>query len=182
MPVIKARNIAWCRLRAPDLDAMQKFLTDFGLVLAERTDDKLYMRGTGSRPFIHVTELGEPGFIGFAYEALSAEDLEKVAGLPGASAIEDVDGPGGGKRVRLKEPNGYQIEVVHGMAETECIECDPPMRRSFDPYAKRGPRSGAPAGSRCVRNADRRGNLGLVQRNAGLHQKPTSCASRIQTG
>src|SRR4030095_11283526 len=32
-------------------------------------------------------------------------------------AVEDIDEPGGGKRVRLKEPNGYQIEVVYGIKE-----------------------------------------------------------------
>ena len=35
--------------------------------------------------------------------------------MPGASGIENIDEPGGGKRVRLTEPNGYQIEVVHGI-------------------------------------------------------------------
>jgi catechol 2,3-dioxygenase-like lactoylglutathione lyase family enzyme len=97
------------------------------------------MRGTGTRPFIHVTELGRPGFIGYAYEAASAEDLAKVAALPGASAIEEMDVPGGGRRVVLREPNGYQVEVVHGMAEVEPLPCDPPMRRSFDPSMKKGP-------------------------------------------
>jgi len=37
--------------------------------------------------------------------------------VPGASGIENMDEPGGGKRVRLTEPNGYQIEVVWGMKE-----------------------------------------------------------------
>lgn len=138
MPIIKARNIAWCRLRAPDLGAMEEFLIDFGLQTAERTPTALYMRGTGTRPFIHVTELGDPGFIGFAYEAASAEDLQKIADAQGASAIEDLDVPGGGRRVRLREPNGYQVEVVHGMEEVNSILCDPPVRRSFDPSMRKG--------------------------------------------
>lgn len=139
MPVIKARNIAWCRLRSPDLGRMERFLLDFGLVTTERTEDRLAMRGTGSRPVIHVTEWGEPGFVGFAYEAASADDLERMAALPGASPIEPLDLPGGGRRVRLREPNGYQIEVVHGIAENEAILCDPPLRRSFDPSMRKGP-------------------------------------------
>ena len=40
-----------------------------------------------------------------------------MAKVPGASGIENMDEPGGGKRVRLTEPNGYQIEVVWGMKE-----------------------------------------------------------------
>lgn len=139
MPIIKARNIAWCRLRAPDLDRMETFLLDFGLCTTEKMDTRLCMRGTGPRPVIHVTEKGEPGFIGFAYEATSMEDLEKLAELPGASAVEPLDLPGGGHRVVLREPNGYQIEVVHGAREVEAIACDPPQRRSFDPYARKGP-------------------------------------------
>jgi hypothetical protein len=97
------------------------------------------MRGTGPRSVIHVTELGAAGFIGFAYEVSGADDLEKAAALPGASPIEELDLPGGGRRVVLREPNGYQVEVVHGMAEVDAIACDPPMRRSFDPYARKGP-------------------------------------------
>lgn len=139
MPVIKARDIAWVRLRAPDLDKMEKFLVDFGLRTALKTDSALYMRGTGPRPFIHVTEKGGAGFIGFAYAATSADDLERVAALPGASAIEELDVPGGGRRVVLREPNGYQIEVVHGMANCDEIECEPKLRRSFDPYSRAGP-------------------------------------------
>src|SRR5206468_8571027 len=41
---------------------------------------------------------------------------------PGASPIEEIDEPGGGKRVRLPEPNGYQIEIVHGIATLPPIE------------------------------------------------------------
>lgn len=44
------------------------------------------------------------------------DDLKRLAKLPGASGIETLNEPGGGKRVRLTEPNGYQIEVIAGMA------------------------------------------------------------------
>jgi catechol 2,3-dioxygenase-like lactoylglutathione lyase family enzyme len=116
MPVIKVRDIAYGRLRAPDLDAMEAFLTDFGMTRAARTAAALYMRGTDPAHHIHVTEKGEPGFIGLAYYAASEEDLERLSRAPGASAVEAIDEPGGGKRVRLTEPNGYQIEVIHGQA------------------------------------------------------------------
>jgi catechol 2,3-dioxygenase-like lactoylglutathione lyase family enzyme len=114
MAFIKVRDIAYGRLRAPDLDAMEEFLTEFGMVRAARTNDALYMRGTDPENFIHVTEKGDPAFIGFAYSAVSEQDLERISKAPGASGIEHMDEPGGGKRVRLTEPNGYQIEVVWG--------------------------------------------------------------------
>lgn len=123
MPIIKVRDIAYGRLRAPDLDEMEEFLTEFGMVRSERTDDALYMRGTDPDHHIHVTEKGDPKFVGFAYNAASEEDLEKLSKeAPGASAVEDIDEPGGGKRVRLTEPNGYQIEVVWGIEQVAPIK------------------------------------------------------------
>ena len=42
----------------------------------------------------------------------------------GASKIENIDEPGGGKRVRLTDPDGFQVEVVHGMAMLPKIPVD----------------------------------------------------------
>lgn len=114
MAIAKVRDIAWGRLRSPDLDAQEEFLTNFGMVRAARTGRALYMRGTDPHHHLHVTELGEPGFVGFAYYASSEEDLKRLAKVPGSSGIEHMDEPGGGQRVRLTEPHGYQIEVVWG--------------------------------------------------------------------
>jgi len=115
MAMIKATDLAYGRMRAPDLDAMEEFLTHFGMRRAARTPTALYMRGTDPAHHIHVTELGEPKVIGIAFHAASAEDLTRLARLPGASAVETIDEPGGGKRVRLRDPNGYQVEVVADM-------------------------------------------------------------------
>lgn len=114
MSVIKVRELAYGRLRSPDLDAEEEFLTAFGMTRAARTANALYMRGTDPFHHIHVTEKGDPAFLGFAWYAASEEDLQKVAKLPGASGIEHTDEPGGGLRVRLQEPNGYTIEVIYG--------------------------------------------------------------------
>ena len=115
MAMIKVMDLAYGRLRAPDLDAQEEFLTQFGMTRVERTKNALYMRGTDPTHHLHVTEQGDPGFVGLAYYAASEDDLKRVAKAPGASAVEAIDEPGGGKRVRLREPNGYQIEVVHGI-------------------------------------------------------------------
>lgn len=116
MSIIKVKDLAYGRLRSPDLDRQEEFLTAFGMVRAERTPTALYMRGTDPAHHIHVTEKGDPAFIGFAWHARSEDDLKTLAKLPGASGIESIDEPGGGKRVRIAEPNGYTIEVVHGVA------------------------------------------------------------------
>jgi len=125
MPAIKAFDLAYGRLRSPDLDKQEEFLTDFGMVRADRTRNALYMRGTDAPHHIHVTELGEPRYVGIAVHAASMEDLEKISRVDGASPIEEIDEPGGGKRVRLTDPDGYQVEVVYGMQMLDTI----PVRR-----------------------------------------------------
>jgi hypothetical protein len=82
MPVIKVTDMAYGKLRSPDLDAQEEFLTHFGMVRADRTKNGLYMRGTDPAHHIHVTEKGAPGFIGIAYYAASEEDLHRVAQVP----------------------------------------------------------------------------------------------------
>jgi catechol 2,3-dioxygenase-like lactoylglutathione lyase family enzyme len=139
MAVIKVRDLAYGRLRSPDLDAAEEFLTHFGMIRAARTPTALYMRGTDAHHHLHVTEKGDPAFIGLAYYAGSADDLEKLAKLPGASAVESIDEPGGGRRVRLREPNGYQIEVVHGIEALPAIPVpEQPMNTGTEPLRRAG--------------------------------------------
>ncbi len=114
--MIKVADVAYGRLQAPDLDRMEAFLTVFGLVRAERTSTALYMRGTDPEHHIHVTKRGEPRFLGIAFHAEDGDDLERLSRLEGATPVETIDAPGGGRRVRLTDPNGIAIEVVHGIA------------------------------------------------------------------
>ena len=103
-PIIKVRDIAWVRLRSPDLDQAEQFLTDFGLHRAVRTGDKLFMRGTDPDHHIHITERGPAKVLSIAFLADSEADLHKLAReAAGASAVEAIDEPGGGQRVRLRE-------------------------------------------------------------------------------
>jgi catechol 2,3-dioxygenase-like lactoylglutathione lyase family enzyme len=111
--MIKVDDIAFVRFNAPDLDAMEAYLLDFGLVRAHREAEILYMRGVDRDPFFHVTHQGEPGFVGVAFEARSLGELEALATQEGA-AIESLDGPGGGRCIRLKDPDGFTVEVVAG--------------------------------------------------------------------
>ena len=102
--MVNVTDISYVRLRAPDLDKMEAFLSDFGMKRAHRTDTRLYMHGTGADRYLHVTELGEPGFVGFAFNAGSREDLERLAQMEDSSDIEEIDTPGGGYRVVMNGP------------------------------------------------------------------------------
>lgn len=113
---IKLLDIAYGRVRAPDLDEAERFLLAFGMRRAARTEGALYMRGYGGSHHLHVVEQGDAGAVSLAFLAESESDLLRASQLAGASPVEAIHEPGGGKRVRLTEPNGLCIEVVHGIA------------------------------------------------------------------
>ncbi|MFM0116917.1 VOC family protein [Paraburkholderia nemoris] len=121
----KVSDLAYIRLRSPDLDCAEEFLTDFGLTRVERTTTALYMRGTGPMHHLHVTELGEPKVVGMAFTVDSLEVLEEFSRQSGATPVESIDEPGGGHRVRLADPNGYQVEIVHGIARHDPLPVQP---------------------------------------------------------
>jgi len=119
VPVVKVTDLAYIRLQSSSLDEAEQFLTHFGMVRAERTKDRLYMRGTDSTPYIHITHLGPSKLLGLAFYVESEDDLKKFSRTPGASGIESIDEPGGGKRVRIADPLGYQMEVICGQREVQ---------------------------------------------------------------
>lgn len=139
--MIKVTDLAYVRLRAPDLDQAEAFLTDFGMVRSARTATALYMRGTDPSHHVHITELGDPAFVGVGMYAASGADLDVLARAPGASAVEAIDEPGGGRRVRLTDPNGIAVEVVHGIEAVAPLPL--PVARRLNTGDARG-RLGAP--------------------------------------
>lgn len=118
MAVTDILDIAYVRIGSSDLAATQKFLEDFGLSVQEGVDKKgknlLYSRGTNGSPYHHVTEEGDAGFLGVAFEAASRDALNLLAQQPGASEVQTIDAPGGGEKVCFTDPNEYSVEVVYG--------------------------------------------------------------------
>ena len=121
MSIIKASDVAYIRIQVPDLDVSEQFLVDFGLIPAGSDAGHRYFRSTEPQPYCYVISPGERKFLGFAFHAKSQADMETLARETGI-AIEPIDAPGGGSRVRLKEPNGYDIDVVFGIAPVDRIE------------------------------------------------------------
>jgi len=140
--MLKVRDLVYGRLRAPDLDAMEAFLDDFGMMKVARTRNALYYRGSEASHHIEIVEKGDgASLVGFAFAVGSEDDLQRAARLPGASGIETMDEPGGGRRVRLSEPNGYQIELVHGI---EAVDRIPVRRQALNVRDERFARVGEP--------------------------------------
>jgi catechol 2,3-dioxygenase-like lactoylglutathione lyase family enzyme len=118
MSIIKIEDIAHVRFSAPNLEEMRDFLVEFGLQALPVEDDVLYARGSGSAPFLHATSLGPPSFQAIGLRAESIDDLERLAASEGKE-VEDFAAPGGGKVVRMSDPDGRKVEVVAGQAQVE---------------------------------------------------------------
>lgn len=121
-PTVKARALAHLIFERPDLDKAEQFLLDFGLRIARRDANCLYLRGTGAAPYCYRVHHAERArFVGFGLTVETRADLERVSRLPGASPIEPLEGPGGGERVRLTDPSGFLIEAIHGQHAADVI-------------------------------------------------------------
>jgi catechol 2,3-dioxygenase-like lactoylglutathione lyase family enzyme len=123
-PIIRVCDVAFPRFQAPDLDRMEVFLTDFGMCRSARTERALYMRGTDVQHHVHVTHLGEPAFLGLAFRAASRAELDTLAAAVGG-AVETLDEPGDGAVVRLRDPDGRRVDVVHGIATLDPLPVRP---------------------------------------------------------
>jgi len=122
-PTVKAQALAYLMFDRPDLDETERFLIDFGLVRALRTPEALFLRAAESSAFCYVAlKADKPRFRGLGLRVRSRYDLERLSGLPGASAIEPATWPGGGERVRLKDPSGFEVHAVHGASPVQPLE------------------------------------------------------------
>ncbi|EIZ78540.1 glyoxalase/bleomycin resistance protein/dioxygenase [Novosphingobium sp. Rr 2-17] len=112
MSIARAYDVAHVRFTVPDIDVMRRFLLDFGMIEVESGNpDKLYMRGEGRAPFLHASEKGEAGFAALGIWVRDRADLEALAAHDGVK-VEELDAPGGGYVVRLRDPDGFLIEAI----------------------------------------------------------------------
>ena len=136
MSLIKIEDIAHVRFSAPDLDEMERFVVAFGLSPMRESEDLLIARGAGPWPVLHVTERGEARFVAIGFRAESLADLEKLAASEGAS-VEDLNWPGGGKVVRLTDPDGILVEVVAGQVQAQTLALpEEPQRNTARAYPR----------------------------------------------
>lgn len=127
-PTVKAQQLAYLIFERPDLAKSEQFLGDFGLTVCRRDSETLYLRATNPAPYCYrIQRADKPRFVGFGLTLKSRADLEKVALLPGASAIELVSAPGGGERVCISDPSGFHVEVVFGQSSARKLNHRPAL-------------------------------------------------------
>ncbi|AEO58410.1 hypothetical protein MYCTH_2118800 [Thermothelomyces thermophilus ATCC 42464] len=102
-----------------DLDQARQFLLDFGFTVTEDRGDTVFFKGYSTEPFVYYAIKGaENAFGGAGFVVESMADLELVSKtLPKVTAIEDLDAPGGGKRVTFYDPvDNFPFYLVYGQS------------------------------------------------------------------
>jgi hypothetical protein len=115
---IRFERLLFTHYQHHDLAASHRFLTDFGLIVAHQTDNLIYYRGFGENPYVYVAEKSPDSlrhFVGGGWVVESFDDLEVASRLSGASPIQKSAAPGGGQYVDIKDPNGTNVRLVHGI-------------------------------------------------------------------
>lgn len=125
-------DIEYITYQVTDLGVLERFLVDFGLTTGVRTESSLYMRAASDSHHVYIGELGDDNrFICAALRARSMADLELLARQGFASDVEDINAPGGGKRVRLAGPDGHRIDVVYGMERLKKLPVREPLLHNY---------------------------------------------------
>jgi catechol 2,3-dioxygenase-like lactoylglutathione lyase family enzyme len=137
-PTVRASALTHAIFERPDLPRVEEFLSDFGLLLASRTPEVLYMRGTSPSPYCYrVHRAPRARFVGAGFSVPTRDDLDRLARLDGATSIERSEHPGGGDRLVLRDPSGFVVEVVHGQAPAEEIQTREPLALNLGHERKR---------------------------------------------
>ena len=68
-PLVKVAGLAWLEFEKPDLDRAERFGTDFGFTVADRTPETLLLRGRQAAAACLVVRRGpRPRFVGPAFQ------------------------------------------------------------------------------------------------------------------
>src|SRR5215470_17693609 len=129
-PLIKVAGLAWLEFEKPDLEAAERFYTDFGFTVADRTPQTLLLRGRWAGPAGLVVRRGPHArFAGVAYRAAARDDLDRLARGTGAT----VSAHSGGHAVALRDPSGVPVRVVYGVPEYPALPERSPLALNFGP-------------------------------------------------
>ncbi len=126
--IMRLRSPHHVRFQVTDLDKQEAFAIDFGLVVQERTSERLVMRTCGGDRCSYVAFLGDrDAFLGFALEVEDASDLDHAHTALGGTAPTPLDLPGGGMAVTLHDSDGNEVLLIHGAERGEPEELYAPL-------------------------------------------------------
>jgi catechol 2,3-dioxygenase-like lactoylglutathione lyase family enzyme len=126
-PVVKVAGLAWLEFEKVDLDRSERFATDFGLTVHARTEGALYLRASREgAPCVVIRRGRSSRFLGPVFQAADAADLDRLARATGGR-IETRRQLGSGRVVRLSDPSGFPVQVVHGVETLPALPRQTPL-------------------------------------------------------
>ena len=119
---IRLARLSAVHYQHPDLAKATTFLGDFGLVETARHEQTIFYRGFGIDPCVYIAEKSPDAkrhFVGATWVVESSEELDRAVALHPSSSVRESNRPGGGRIVTLKDPNGFEVNLIHGQEEME---------------------------------------------------------------
>ncbi|KAE8405431.1 Glyoxalase/Bleomycin resistance protein/Dihydroxybiphenyl dioxygenase [Aspergillus pseudonomiae] len=112
---VHLQRLGHMRYQHPSLDEIERFMLDFGMQIAKKTEEEIWFKGYGPDPYVYYARKGPKKFLGGAFVAQSQEEFDKASKLPSAGPVQDLgDAPGGGSIVTITDPEGFPFNVVYG--------------------------------------------------------------------
>jgi catechol 2,3-dioxygenase-like lactoylglutathione lyase family enzyme len=126
---VKAKKVVLSRLayvvyQHEDFETFLSFAKDFGLENVGEVENGIVLfRGYGKDQYVYIAHQAPPGehkaFLGSGFCAQSQEDFEAACSMEGAEKVDISKRPGAGQMVRIRDPNGYVIEVLYDQTQRE---------------------------------------------------------------
>lgn len=123
-----------------DLDATDRFTSDWGLNTVSQTDARLVKRTSGGDAYCYIAEKSDKAeFRGIAFLVDGMDDLERAVSEHSATEVRALEDAGGGFGVTLTDPDGMRVDLVAGIREAEpaaappeLVPNSPRQRQRFD--------------------------------------------------
>ena len=129
-PLVKATQLAWLEFEKPDLAAAERFGLDFGFVVADRTRDRIWLRGRwAGSPCLSIRHGARSGFVGPAFAVGERSDLDRLA----RALDTPVTTRSGGHAITVTDPSGFPVTVVHDVQELPSLPQRDPLTLNFGP-------------------------------------------------
>lgn len=130
---LEATQLAFLRFEKSDLAQAERFWIDFGLVTVSRTSDELVMRGAGTEPALLVARRArQSAYAGAAFVVPASTDFDQLIRDSGARPLLASDIPGGGRGVRLTDPDGHEVWLITDWGQVDPLPMREPMTRHMN--------------------------------------------------
>lgn len=131
---VRVVRLVHMRYQHPDLEKLIEFLQDFGMEIAHRIEDRVWLRGYGVDQYVYYAQAGPKRFLGGTFEVEEYKDLVKASNMPGADSIQTLnDAPGGGFLVTAFDAEEQPINFIFGQElRKQITELPEPLIVNFE--------------------------------------------------